>query len=392
MKRKKTKSRALSILFVFSFGTAVLVFICFWFINGEGNPPIPVFEEAYSGGGKLSGVIRKIDLSIYDALYQSGIPEKNVVFQGVDPRDRGKQHWEFTRLLVRCPDEARARGLLRKIRKSLFPLKHEVSIRKEKSTGRAFSFSILANGLPTHRVLLSFGAFFPTPQKHRARIALIIDDLGYDPGLAREFMELKIPVTLSVLPCAPFTNRIAAEARKRGCVLMVHLPMGPKRYPAVNPGPGTLYTAMDAEQILHQLSEDLDQVPGARGVNNHMGSLFTEDRDKMTVVLEALKHRHLFFVDSRTTPESVGYDLARKMGIPTAKRSVFLDNDLHPEAIESQVRRLLNMARHKGWAIGIGHPHKETLRLLKNNLPALQDGVDIVSVTKLLTRISHGPS
>lgn len=384
MKRKKTKHRAPSLLFVSSVGVAVVVFACFWFFKGESNLPAPVYEEAYSESGKLSGVIRKIDLSIYDALYRFGIPEENIVFQGIDPRDTGKQRWEFTRLLVRCPDEARARDLLLNIRKGLSPLKQEVSIRKEKNAGRAFSFSILADGLPTHRVLLSFGSFPPVYEKHRARIALIIDDLGYDADLAREFMGLKIPLSLSVLPCAPFTLRIAGEARKRGCELMVHLPMEPKRYPAVNPGPGTLYTSMDAEQILHQLSEDLEQVPGARGVNNHMGSLFTENRDKMTLVLQTLKGRHLFFVDSRTTPESVGYDLARKMGIPTAKRTVFLDNDLDPEAIKSQVRRLLNMARHKGRAIGIGHPHKETLRLLKNYLPSLQDGIEIVSVTRLL--------
>jgi len=384
MKRKKTKHWVLLIFLVFSLCVAVFIFGFLWFLKGKGSSPVPLYEEAYSGSGELSGVIRKIDLSIYDALYRSRIPEKNVVFQGVEPRDTGKQHWEFTRLLVRCPDKARARDLLGRIRKALSPLKQKVSVRKEKSASRAFSFSILANGLPTHRVVLSFGAFPPARQKYRARIALIIDDLGYDPGLARGFMDLEIPVGLSVLPCAPFTRRIAAEARKRGCVLMVHLPMEPKRYPAVNPGPGTLYTSMDAEQILHQLSEDLDQVPGARGVNNHMGSLFTEDRDKMTVVLRALKRRHLFFVDSRTTPESVGYDLARKMGIPTARRTVFLDNDLHPEAIESQVRRLLNMARHKGWAIGIGHPHQETLMLLKKSLPALRDGVDIVPVLELL--------
>ncbi len=384
MKRKRKKPWVLPLFLVFTLCVAAFVFCSFWLLKGKNNSPVPLYEESYLGGDELSTLIRKIDLSIYEALYRSGIPEKNVVFQGVDPRGRKKQHWEFTRLLLRCTDETTARSLLGKIRKALLPLKQQVSIRKEKSPGRVFSFSIVANGVPTHRLLLSFGAFPPIREKHRARIALIIDDLGYDPGLAKGFMGLKIPVSLSVLPYAPFTRRIAAEARKRGCQIMVHLPMEPKRYPAVNPGPGTLFTSMDAEQILQQLSEDLKQVPGARGVNNHMGSLFTEDRDKMTIVLRALKQRHLFFVDSRTTPDSVGYDLAREMGIPAAKRTVFLDNDLHPEAIESQVRRLLNMARHKGWAIGIGHPHKETLKLLKHNLPALRDGVDIVSVTKLL--------
>jgi len=115
-----------------------------------------------------------------------------------------------------------------------------------------------------------------------------------------------------------------------------------------------------------------------------MGSLFTEDRRKMKIVLGALKRRHLFFVDSRTTPESVGYDLARELGVPAAKRTVFLDNDLHSGAIASQVRRLLSMARQKGQAIGIGHPHRETLSLLEKETSLLWDGVTVVPVAELL--------
>ena len=384
MKRKRKKQRVFSLFLIIFLCIIAFIFGCIWFARGKFGPSALPYEESYSGNGALSGVIRKIDFSIYDALYRSGIPEKNVVFQCVEPRARGRRHWEFTRLLIRCPNKTKARSLLGRLRKSIFTLKHDVSFRMEKGSARTFSFSVLANGLQTHRVLLSYGAFPVAQRGHGGRVALIIDDLGYDSVLARKFMDLKIPVSLSVLPCAPFTKRIAAEARKRGCSLMVHLPMEPKRYPAVNPGPGTLYTTMDAKQILHQLSDDLAQVPGAKGVNNHMGSLFTEDREKMTIVLRALKQHGLFFVDSRTTPDSVGYDLARKIGIPTAKRTVFLDNDLHPEAIESQVRRLLNMARHKGWAIGIGHPHKETLRLLKNDLSGKQDGVEIVPIEELL--------
>jgi polysaccharide deacetylase 2 family uncharacterized protein YibQ len=381
---RRRKPRLLSFFLVLSLAVAVFTLGCIWFFKGSGRPSIPLYEEAYSGSSELAGIIRKIDLSVYDALYRSGIPERDVVFLNVEPRDAGKQHWEFTKLLIRCPDGAKEGALRRRIQKDLSRLGSRVKVRTEKTVGHALSISILVNGFRTHRVLLSVGTSPPEERKQKAKVALIIDDLGYDPGLAKGFMDLKIPVSLSVLPDAPFTRRIATEADKRGCELMVHLPMEPKRYPAVNPGPGTLFVTMDSEQILHQLADDLAQVPGAKGINNHMGSLFTEDRQKMAVVLRALKRRHLFFVDSRTTPDSVGYDLAKKMGIPTAKRTVFLDNDLHPAAIESQVRRLLNMARHKGWAIGIGHPHKETLRLLRRLAPGQQNGIEIVPITELL--------
>ena len=132
------------------------------------------------------------------------------------------------------------------------------------------------------------------------------------------------------------------------------------------------------------LEQDLEDVPGAKGVNNHMGSSFTENREKMLIVLKELKKRNLFYIDSRTTSDTVGFKLARDMGLPAAKRSVFLDNDLAPKSIRIQLERLLSMARHSGFAIGIGHPHKETLEILREYQSGIKTEFYVVHVSELV--------
>ncbi|MFZ0449594.1 MAG: divergent polysaccharide deacetylase family protein [Desulfatiglandaceae bacterium] len=384
MKRKKKKHGPVLILAVSVPALLIFVLVFFLFIKGVAKPDGPLYEEAYSSSPELVSVIGRIDRCVYESLYQSGIPERDIFFLDVEPRHEKGKTWEFTRLLVKCADETKALRVGKRILKELLALGPGVTAREEPGHARDLRYRVLANGLYTHSIVLRFSGTLTDRGKGRPKVALIIDDLGYDPGLAEAFMGLDIPVSLSVLPSAPFTRRIVREAHKRGFELMLHLPMEPKNYPAVNPGPGTLFVSMDDQVLLRKLAEDLKQIPGAVGVNNHMGSLFTEDRDKMIVVLGALRKLNLFFVDSRTTPGSVAYDLARRMDVPTAKRTVFLDNDLDAPAMEFQVRRLLNMARHRGWAIGIGHPHKATVGALKNYLEKRDDGIEIVPVSELV--------
>lgn len=223
---------------------------------------------------------------------------------------------------------------------------------------------------------------------HRAtfpRIAIIIDDLGYDRSLAREFIGLDLPLTLSILPFTPYTNSIAQRARAAGREVMLHLPMEPRSYPRLNPGDGVLLVSMARDTILKVLDRDLGEIPFVAGVNNHMGSRFTENKEKMTVVLSELKRRGLYFVDSKTSRNSVAYDLAKQMEIRAARRDVFLDNDLSEDALGIQADRLLNLARHHGHAIGIGHPHKETLWFLTSLQLSLREKAEVVPVSVLMS-------
>ena len=187
-----------------------------------------------------------------------------------------------------------------------------------------------------------------------------------------------------MLPSAPFTGIVAREAKRKGREILLHLPMEPKKYPAVKPGPGALLLSMDEEEIRRVLDRDLKEIPEARGVSNHMGSSFTEDRNKMLIVLTELKKRNLYFMDSRTSENTVGFSLAKEIGLLAAKRSVFLDNDPEPKAIRMQIERLLNMAKHSGYAIGIGHPHRGTLTILREYRSILKTEFRLVDVSELV--------
>jgi len=218
------------------------------------------------------------------------------------------------------------------------------------------------------------------------KVAIIIDDLGYDTSLAEGFAHLNLALTLSILPFAPHTHSIAHKAREAGREVMLHLPMEPRSYPRINPGDGVLLVSMERATILEVLERDLGEIPFIEGVNNHMGSRFTENREQMMVVLGELKRRGLYFVDSKTSRMSVAFDLARQMEIRTACRDIFLDNDLSEGALTIQMERLLTVARHKGHAIGIGHPHKETLWFLRKFQVGLQKEVEVVPVSCLVNR------
>ncbi|MCK7503137.1 MAG: divergent polysaccharide deacetylase family protein [Desulfobacterales bacterium] len=150
---------------------------------------------------------------------------------------------------------------------------------------------------------------------------------------------------------------------------MLHLPMEPVEYPEINPGPGTLLAAMPPDELLRVLEEDLRAVPHIRGVNNHMGSRLTARSEQLYQVFSVLKRRGLYFVDSRTTDETVCRPSARLFELPFAQRDVFLDHVHEPAAIRRQLRELVRIARLKGEAVAIGHPHPTTLAVLREEAP-----------------------
>jgi polysaccharide deacetylase 2 family uncharacterized protein YibQ len=223
----------------------------------------------------------------------------------------------------------------------------------------------------------------PRPGK-LPRIAIIIDDIGYDALVAEKFIGLNAAITLSILPHSPHQREIVRMAREKGLDLMLHLPMEPLEYPAVNPGPGALMSAMTPDALIRQLNDDLDAVPYIKGVNNHMGSRLTASSDQMNQILSSIKKRDLFFIDSRTTTNSQARSSARLFQVPFAERDVFLDNVQEPEAIRRQFRLLLQKAAANGQALAIGHPHGVTLQILKEELPEIQKKVTIVPASTLV--------
>jgi hypothetical protein len=164
--------------------------------------------------------------------------------------------------------------------------------------------------------------------------------------------------------------------------------MEPKGYPEMDPGPGALLQCMSESEIRSVVTGHLARVAEAEGVNNHMGSRLTESRDKMTAVMEVLRERGLFFVDSKTSPKSVAFAVARDMGVPAAKRNVFLDNEPTHEYITIQMEHLLNTARHRGRAVGIAHPFPETLGFLRENMSRLDGDFDFIKASEIVRDFS----
>lgn len=219
------------------------------------------------------------------------------------------------------------------------------------------------------------------------RVALVIDDLGRSVGDVETLGDLRVPLTYAVLPFEERTSEVVAELRRRGAEILLHLPM--QGQDGTNPGSGALTTAMSDEELAAATRAALVAVPGATGVNNHMGSVLSADDRSMRAVLGVVSAQHLFFVDSRTSAQSAIYRLAAALEIPAAERHVFLDDDLRPAAIRFQFARLLNLARERGSAVAIGHPHPATLAVLREQIPRARAlGYELVPVSHLLHRRS----
>ena len=223
----------------------------------------------------------------------------------------------------------------------------------------------------------------PVPDEKLPLVALIVDDLGYDKKIAKKFLALNVNLTFSILPHSPFQNEIARLASSKGIEIMLHLPMEPVEYPDVNPGPGTLMSSMSPDELISQLEDDLNALPGITGVNNHMGSKLTAESTQMYQIFSILKQRGLFFIDSRTTSDSMGRPSARLLQIPFAERDVFIDHYLKPNFIRKQIKELIRIARSNGAAVGILHPHSTTYQILREELPELQNQVQLVSASKI---------
>lgn len=211
----------------------------------------------------------------------------------------------------------------------------------------------------------------------RGRIVLILDDVGFDHQPLPEAMAIDRNINFSILPNARYAGEDARLLHAHGFEVLCHLPMEPDRYPRVSPGAGAVLTSMSNEQIASRTLELVRSIPYAVGVNNHMGSRATADRRVMQSVLGALPSG-MYFIDSRTTGDSVAGEVAREMRVRTASRNVFLDDVETDAAVRQQLWQLARDAQRDGTAIGIGHMYPATIRVLQADIPLLRrDGFEL---------------
>ncbi len=232
----------------------------------------------------------------------------------------------------------------------------------------------------------------PQPEAARAprRVVIIIDDIGHDLAPVRELLSLKVPLTFAVLPDGARSAQAAELIHGEGREVILHLPLEPRLGTRANPGAMVLRTSMRDEEIRNRLERSLRSVPYARGANGHMGSLFTENQEKMAIVMKALQEKGAFFIDSRTSSRSRAAEAARQTGIPFAERDLFVDGMPGGEAL-NRIIRLTETADPAQPPVVIGHPYPETIRTLHRFLPLLrQHGIQVVSASEAVQPVSAG--
>jgi hypothetical protein len=223
------------------------------------------------------------------------------------------------------------------------------------------------------------------PPGRPGRLAIIIDDMGSSLQEARSLAGIGVPLTFSIIPGLHNYREVAAFAASNGIETMIHIPMQSKGWPEQRLEANGLLVSMDDAAISGRLEEFMHTLPNAVGANNHMGSEFTEHEDRMRVVLNTLKGRGLFFVDSVTSPRSVGMRLARELDMKTGRRGVFLDNEQDRAYIQGQLNQAVRLARKTGGVIAICHPHSATIRTLEAALPGLaKQGITLVPASQLV--------
>lgn len=227
----------------------------------------------------------------------------------------------------------------------------------------------------------------PAAAQARATLVIIIDDLGNHLETGKRAIALPGKLTMAFLPYTPNNVQLAELANAAGKEIILHTPMS--NWPGKPLGPGALTQHMSEQELRKMLSSDLDSTPHIKGVSNHMGSQLTSMREPMEWFMEELSARNLYFVDSRTSVNTLAAQIASEYGIPNLSRQVFLDHEISQDAIHRQFQRLLATADREGVGIAIGHPYPETLEYLQQVLPTLEaSGYQLAFVSEVLSERS----
>ena len=383
--QKKTTQVGLVILglvFIGIFGYALYRLFTSRYTNA---PLLPIFETYPSKG--IETEIKHLDRCIYDALLALNIPARDVTFKTVEPKRDSEGLWDFSELDILLPRTLSHSSIKEAFLTRLSKRIPGESIRFALGTQQQLILDLSINAHHTHRIvfvkLREKKPAVPLPSS-LPMVAIIIDDLGYDENIASKFLVLDGVMSFSVLPHSPFQKSIASTIHNSGRDVLLHLPMEPVEYPRVDPGAGALLSSMAPDDLLEQLRKNLDAVPIAVGVNNHMGSRLTQDPAKMHQIFTILKRRNLFFIDSLTSPRSCCERAADLLKLKFAQRQVFLDHVQDPNAIRFQIKRLISIARKNGKAIGIAHPYPATWEVLNEELPNIKTEVELVRISDLV--------
>lgn len=287
----------------------------------------------------------RVERTVKTGINQLGlrIQKEEIEKEGFPPR-------KIAKITIKIPRDYSLDGLVGNIVTGLTSARVQLLDIQEENLKDMYRVTVQLGSkqIKTHRVQFIL---------EKAKVALLIDDFGYDTkrGLLDAFFNnWDIPFTVSIIPGTPFAGEIAQMAHNKNKQILVHMPMEPKgsfnnRYKWI------VMEKMSQEKIEEVIREAIDSVPYAEGLNNHMGSLVTTDREAMEPVLKVLQDKDMFFVDSRTSSDSIAYSLARELKVRTIYNSVFLDNEKKPEYIEKQFNELISIGLDRGEVMGLAH-------------------------------------
>ena len=220
---------------------------------------------------------------------------------------------------------------------------------------------------------------------YKPKISIVIDDLGDNSIIAKKLLSLPVTMTAAILPKTPHAKKISHFASEKGHEVIMHLPMEAFSRPDLL-GPGALLSNMDKQTFLSQFEENMASIPNLIGFNNHMGSLLTEDKEKMQWLMDHARINALYFLDSKTSEDSIAQDIAAENGIPSIGRDIFLDHNSAKITIEGQFEKLKKIAIKSGQVVVICHPYPETLAFLEENIEDLKQEFLLVGLSELLEK------
>jgi len=375
-KRGKKRGRKIPLFFQFLVCLGVVLAIILYLHLSE-HPPS--FTER----------TKTLDQLLLTQLSQLLKVPRGAINKQEEEQTRGEKTWTLSRWEVTLPPgvvpEEASSQLVQRIQDAC----PGVTFTEARTQDDSWEIQVKVDNLLAHHLILRPPAIQPSPIPLRhprsPRIAIVVDDLGLDTRVAEEILRLDAPLTFSIFPLQPSSRRIAHKAYAEGREIILHLPMEPRGYPLKDPGTGALFVSMEEKELLRQLRKDLEAVPFITGVNNHMGSRFMEHGEKVRLVLNELKRRKLFFLDSRTTSKSQGYHIAQELALRADTRDLFLDNESDVGYTKLQLKQLIRIARNHGTAIGICHPYPSTITALKEMIPQIQaEGIQIVPLSQAL--------
>jgi polysaccharide deacetylase 2 family uncharacterized protein YibQ len=221
------------------------------------------------------------------------------------------------------------------------------------------------------------------------QVAVVIDDFGNSMGGTEQMMNMKVPLTVAIMPFMPTTERDAEWAHKAGHEVIVHLPMEPFRGKKSWLGPGAITTDLTDSQIRQKVNEAIDSVPHAVGMNNHMGSKATSDERVVRIVLEVCKERGLFFLDSKTAYRSLIKKMGLEVGVPVVENQIFLDDTASQIHVKRQLRKIITHLENDKHCIAIGHvgiTGKNTAAALHDSIPELSKQFEFVKLSTLVPK------